>query len=215
MAVRPAYLIENGKVIRKDYDFTWISGLSSSQKQKCALSLHEAIRSSDASANVLEVSTKSNVPLGVSMSAFRLKLDGYPLESVFQSSKVLEMAGHLKHLLTLPPREAKKRFRWAQEDSGGDVIGFRYNNTDFPLEPKTLFYDYIYIKAIRETLTAEEIRQIADFNYFTDIEFNPVKSINTQAKTAAEIKLLLELYGEIPDMNKEQFQAFHEQYVTA
>ena len=45
MATRPAYLIGNGKVIRKDYDFTWISGLSSSQKQKCALSLHEAIRS--------------------------------------------------------------------------------------------------------------------------------------------------------------------------
>lgn len=28
MATRPAYLIENGKVVRKDYDFTWISGLS-------------------------------------------------------------------------------------------------------------------------------------------------------------------------------------------
>ena len=62
MATRPAYLIENGKVIRKDFDFTWISGLSACQKQRCALSLHEAIRRTEASANVLEVSTKSNVP---------------------------------------------------------------------------------------------------------------------------------------------------------
>ena len=212
MANRPAYLIGNGKVIRKDYDFTWISGLSSSQKQKCALSLHEAIRSSDASANVLEVSTKSNVPLGVSMSAFNLMLDGFHLENVFQSGKVFAHGGPYSDLLSVHPREAKHDTRLR---TSGKLLNFHYQGVDFPLEPKTLFYDYIYIKAIRETLTAKEIRQIADFNYFTDIEFNPAKSINTQAKTAAEIKLLLELYGEIPDMNKEQFQAFHEQYVTA
>lgn len=212
MATRPAYLIENRKVIRKDYDFTWISGLSASQKQKCALSLHEAIRSKDASANTLEVSTKSNEPLGVSMSAFNLMLDGFHLENVFQSGKVFAHGGPYSDLLSVHPREAKHDTRLR---TSGELLCFRYQGVDFPLEPKTLFYDYIYIKAVKETLTTDEIRQIAEFNYFTDIEFNPAKSINTQAKTAAEIRLLLELYGEIPDMDKEKFQAFHEQYVTA
>lgn len=212
MATRPAYLIENGKVIRKDYDFTWVSGLSASQKQKCALSLHKAIRITDASANVLEVSTKSNVPLGVSMSAFNLMLDGCHLENMFQSGKVFAFGGPYPDLLSMHPKQAKHEQRLR---TSGELVGFRYQGIDFPSEPKTLFYDYIYIKAVKETLTADEIRQIAEFNYFTDIEFNPSKSINTQAKTAAEIKLLLELYGDIPDMDKDKFQAFHEQYVTA
>ena len=212
MATRPAYLIENRKVIRKDYDFTWISGLSASQKQKCALSLHEAIFRTDASANVLEVSTKSNVPLGVSMSAFNLMLDGFHLENIFQSGKVFAFGGPYPDLLSMHPRQAKHEQRLR---TSGELVGFRYQGIDFPLEPKTLFYDYIYIRAVKGTLSADEIRQIAEFNYFTDIEFNPAKSINTQAKTSAEIRLLLELYGEIPDMDKEQFQVFHEQYVTA
>ena len=210
MATRPAYLIENGKVIRKDYDFQWFAGLSASQKQKCGLSLHEAIRSTDASASILEVSTKSTVPLGVRMSAFNLMLDGFHLENIFQSGKVFAFGGPFPDLLSMHPQQAKREPRLR---TSGDLVGFRYQDIDFPTEPKTLFYDFIYIKAIQETLTADEIRQIADFNYFTDIEFNPSKSINTQAKTAAEIRLMLDLFGEIPDMDKEQFLAFHKEYV--
>ena len=212
MATRPAYLIENGKVIQKDYDFTWISGLSASQKQKCVLSLHDAIRSMDASANPLEVSTKSNDPLGVKMSAFNLMLDGFHLENVFQSGKVFAFGGPFPNLLHMHPREAKHH---ACLRESGELTGFRYQGIDFPLVPKTLFYDYIYIKAIRETLTADEIQQIGNYTYFTDIEFNPAKSINTQAKTAAEIRLMLDLYGEIPDMDADAFLHFHKKYVTA
>lgn len=212
MANRPAYLIENGKIIRKDYDFIWISGLSASQKQKCALSLHEAIRSIDTSANVLEVSTKSNIPLGIKMSAFNLKLDGFPLENIFQSGKVFAFGGPYPDLLHMHPREAKHNERLR---TSGDLIGFRYQDIDFPLEPKTLFYDFIYIKAICETLTADEIEQIRDFSHFTDIEFNPAKSINTQAKTAAEIRLMLDLFGKIPEMTPDEFLQFHTKYVDA
>ena len=215
MATRPAYLIQNEQVIRKDFAFTWVSGLSASQKRKCALSLHDAIRNTDPAANVLEVSTKSNVPLGVSMSAFNLKLDGYPLECIFQSSKTFPESGPHPELLTLPPKMAKQQIRLIQEASGGILTGFRYQGIDFPLDPKTLFYDYIYIKAIQETLPIDQIAQIAQYDYFTDIEFNPDKSINTQAKTAAEIRLMLMLYGEIPEMSMEQFLFFHRNNVLA
>ena len=212
MANRPAYLIENGKVIRKGFDFIWVSGLSASQKQKCALSLHEAILRTDASANVLEVSTKSNVPLGVSMSAFNLMLDGFHLENIFQSGKVFAFGGPYPDLLSMHPKQAKHEQRLR---TSGELVGFRYQGIDFPSEPKTLFYDYIYIKAVKETLTADEIRQIAEFNYFTDIEFNPSKSINTQAKTAAEIRLMLDLFGKIQDMTPDEFLQFHKQNVLA
>lgn len=55
-----------------------------------------------------------------------------------------------------------------------------------------MFYDYIYYAAVKESLTADEINEIVRYNYFTDIEFNPEKSINTQARTAALVRLILE-----------------------
>lgn len=52
-----------------------------------------------------------------------------------------------------------------------------------PLNPKTIFYDWLYINAALENplLAAERLK----YNAFTDIEFNPEKSINCQAKAAA------------------------------
>src|SRR5688572_17405993 len=58
---------------------------------------------------------------------------------------------------------------------------FRFNGYSFPLEPKTVFYDWLYINAIyphREWLQ----RPCKDAG-FTDIEFNPSKSINCQARS--------------------------------
>lgn len=52
-----------------------------------------------------------------------------------------------------------------------------------PLNPKTIFYDWLYINAVLENpLLAAELLK---YNAFTDIEFNPEKSINCQAKAAA------------------------------
>ena len=99
--------------------------------------------------------------------------------------------------------------------NSGELIRFNYNNYDFPLEPKTLFYDYIYINAVKESLTSDEIQQIKDYTCFTDIEFNPQKSINTQAKTVAIIKLMLDMYGEMPELGIDDFIVFHKQFVTA
>lgn len=90
---------------------------------------------------------------------------------------------------------------------------FDYNGEIFPLFPKTLFYDYIYIKAVVESLNDEEIQEIRNYNHFTDIEFNPQKSINTQAKSVAIIRLMLDMYGSIPKFNKEEFTNFHTENV--
>ena len=51
---------------------------------------------------------------------------------------------------------------------------------------------------------------ILDFEFFTDIEFNPQKSINCQAKSVALIKVMHNLFGEIPNMDSfEEFQKFY------
>lgn len=77
-----------------------------------------------------------------------------------------------------------------------------------------MFYDYIYYAAVKESLTADEINEIVRYNYFTDIEFNPEKSINTQARTAALVRLILEEYGDLPDLTKEEFIQYHKEHVV-
>lgn len=210
MAERPAYFVSNGKVTAKSYPFEWFSGFAVSQKQKSIDSLHNAILKSDSSANPLEISTKSKNPLGVRLSAFNLKLDGYTLENIFQSSKVFANGGTYRDLLKVSPKDAKKDPRLK---NSGALKSFDYNGEVFPLIPKTVFYDYIYIKSVKQSLATEEIKKITDYNYFTDIEFNPNRSINTQAKSVAVIRLMLDMYGSIPDFSKDDFINFHHQYV--
>ncbi len=206
MAERPVYYVSNGKVNVRNYSFEWFPGFAISQKQKSIDSLHSAVLKSDNNAEPLEVSTKSKNPLGVKLSAFNLRLNNYALENVFQSSKVFTGGGPYSDLLEVSPKDAKRDIRLK---NSGALKSFIYNDETFPLIPKTVFYDYIYIKAVKESLTAEEVQEIRKYNYFTDIEFNPDKSINTQAKSVALIRLMLDTFGNIPDFSKEDFIDFH------
>ncbi len=210
MAKRPAFFNDHGKVISKTYPFEWFPGFAVSQKQKSIEALHYAIRNADADARPLEVSTKSKEPIGVKLSAFNLRLNGYTLENIFQSAKVFENGGPYLDLLEVPPKEAKGDERLKES---GRLKAFRYQGEDFPLTPKTVFYDYIYYAAVKESLTSDEIHAISGYNYFTDIEFNPAKSINTQARTVAMIRLILDEYGGLPNLSKDGFIQFHKEHI--
>ncbi|MBR1554689.1 MAG: hypothetical protein IJ644_04765 [Oscillospiraceae bacterium] len=212
MAVRPAFCISpNQQVIAKQIEFQWISGLSFQQKQKNADSLQNAVKQAFPDASPLEISTKSRNELGIKLSAFNLKYQGYPLECVYQSSKVFQHGGAFKDLLQKQPREAKSDKRLKES---GELIAFYHDGITWALEPKTAFFDFIYISAVRESLKPDEIQQIAEYNCFTDIEFNPENGINTQARTVAEIRLMLELYDRIPDFNRKEFLVFYQNYIA-
>ena len=210
MAERPAFTIDHGKVITKMYSFEWFPGFSLSQKQKSIESLHNTILSADAHSRPLEISTKSPASIGTKLSAFRLTLNSHTLENIFQSAKVFENGGPYLDLLEVPPKEAKRDQRL---QNSGNLTAFRYQGQDFPLVPKTVFYDFIYIAAVRESLNTEEIQAISTYNTFTDIEFNPAKSINTQARTAALIHLILAEYGCLRDFSKDEFIQYHKEHV--
>lgn len=211
MAERPAFNIDHGKVITKIYSFEWFPGFSLSQKQKSIESLHNAILSADAHSRPLEISTKSPASIGTKLSAFRLTLNSHTLENIFQSAKVFENGGPYLDLLEVPPKEAKRDQRL---QNSGNLTAFRYQGQDFPLVPKTVFYDFIYIAAVKESLNTEEIQAISTYNTFTDIEFNPAKSINTQARTAALIHLILAEYGCLRVFSKDEFIQYHKEHVV-
>ena len=129
------------------------------------------------------------------------------MECVYQSSKKYENGGPYTDLMFVSPKDAKRDER---HKNSGKMISFSYNGIEFPLEPKTIFYDYIYISAVREQFSTEEIKGIMEFEFFTDIEFNPQKSINCQAKSVALIKVMLNMFGEIPNLDSfDEFEKFY------
>ena len=181
-------------------EFAYFTGFAISQKQKSISSMHVTIENLGINLQVLEVSTKSSNPIGVALSAFNLQflneINGkeYPLENIFQSSKVFENGGPYRDLLDVHPKDAKRDERLK---NSGNLICFDYNGTKWELEPKTMFYDWIYIRSLcrNEMLS----KKILEYNAFTDIEFNQEKSINCQARAAA-IFVSLSVNGLLPDI---------------
>lgn len=197
MAQRLAFFTTRDfSVCSKMFEFEWMQGLSAAQKKRSIKNLHKAIDN-----KALEVSTKSEDALGVSLSAFNLKLDGIPLECVFQSSKKFAKGGPYRDLLNADPKDAKRDERLKQS---GDLLGFDYDGFFWNLKTGTAFYDYIYVKAVKNSFSKNKIREVMDYEYFTDIEFNHNKSYNTQARSVALVKALIGIYGEIPEITSPQ-----------
>ena len=188
MANRPIYMPKSAAPYRTLYtaEFTWNSGLSASQKKKNIIALHESFAAHFPGKKVLEISSKSMQEGGVELSAFNLMKfvpslgKALPVEVIYQAGKVFKNGGPYPDLLEGTSREAKKDERLR---NSGAIVGFRFEGRDFPIRPQTFFYDYLYINALLENPELAKI--VLEYDGFTDIEFNPEKSINCQAKSAA------------------------------
>lgn len=188
MAIRPVYISKpDSKEFMEvvEVDFTWFSGFSIIQKQKSIESFHQKIKLRYPELRVLEISSKSKEELGILLSAFNLMIKTkkdmqFSVETAFQASKVFENGGPFLDLYNKTSLEAKKDNRIK---NSGELLYFQYFNRRWELEPKTSFYDWLYINAL--SLNEGLSKKIVEYDAFTDIEFNPKKSINCQAKAAA------------------------------
>jgi hypothetical protein len=187
MAKRPIFIPKYDSipfVEEISVDFDWYPGYSITQAQKSILSLHNAGAKKGFSP-ILEISSKSPNPLGVSLSAFNLMLQAGNLkrlsvECAFQGSKVFEKGGPFTDLYDKSSREAKTDERLK---NSGEVTAFQFMGEDFPTTPITAFYDWLYLMALWNN--QEFAQQLLLFQGFSDIAFNPEKSINCQARSAA------------------------------
>lgn len=186
MAERPVFIptCNSRELVKEKYfQISWHSGFAPIQKKKNVAALHEAA-ARDGYTPVLEVSSKSEEKLGRHLSAFHLKvLAGareITLEAAFQGSKVFENGGPYTELYSAEGKVAKRDPRLRES---GKLTGFVFNDFSFPLEPKTVFYDWLYINAIYPH--REWLERLYKYCGFTDIEFNPSKSINCQARSCA------------------------------
>ncbi|MFW2046643.1 MULTISPECIES: DarT1-associated NADAR antitoxin family protein [Acinetobacter] len=188
MAKRPVFVpkLDGATLVDiVDVEFEWFAGMHFTQKQKSIRSLHEAYRTQNPEAKILEISSKSEIELGTQLSAFNLMFKtksgkNISVESIFQSSKVFSEGGPYKDIMDMSSRDAKKDERLK---NSGNLIAFEYRDTRWQLEPKTAFYDWIYLNALN--LNDDLKQQALAYDAFTDIEFNPQKSINCQAYSIA------------------------------
>jgi hypothetical protein len=187
MAERPIFVAKPEKRELVDEVFlrlTWRPGFGAAEKKENIKALHEAAQNAGYH-NVLEVSTKSANKRGRHLSAFHLRVKStqkgsIPLECAFQGSKVFEHGGPFVDLFNTEPREAKKDRRLRES---GQLVAFRFEGRDWPLEPKTAFYDWLYMTSIYPH--REWAVKLYAYGGFSDIEFDPTRSISCQARSIA------------------------------
>lgn len=156
--------------IERAIEFDWYMGMNWQIRLKSSKAMHESILEINPNAKILEVSTKSdNYALGKALSAFNLRINDLPVENFFQASKVFSDGGPYLDLLEMKPSMAKKDTRITNK-RGRVLTAFVLDGKKYPTEPKSFFYDYLYISALSQNHSL--LDKITEYDTFTDIEFN-------------------------------------------
>jgi hypothetical protein len=186
MAERPVFVpATTGTLLVQEVSicFPWHPGLAPTQKRKNVVELHKAAEAQGL-APLLEISSKSDLEVGQKLSAFHLKItingNTTTVECAFQGSKVFEKGGPFQELYWKGSREAKRDLRLRES---GRLVRFDFEGEKYPISPTTVFYDWLYFKALYPH--RNWIKQREEWAGFTDIEFNPERSINCQARSFA------------------------------
>lgn len=190
MAERPVFIPspDRAELVREIFlPIKWHSGFALVQKEKNIQELHEAAAQRGI-APLLEISSKSKSERGRHMSAFHMTVPTkccgrIKLELAFQGSKVFEHGGPFTDLFYKGDKEIGQAKRDPRLQKSGRLIGFSFEGLDFPLEPKTAFYDWLYCSFLWDH--REWATKLYAYAGFTDVEFNPQRSINCQARSAA------------------------------
>jgi len=188
MAERPIFVAspDTPELVKEVFcQLEWSSGFAPIQKKKNIAALHASAAKMGFSP-VLEVSTKSESPLGQYLSAFNLRVHSWefgdiPMECAFQGSKVFQSGGPYTDLYTAADVRDARHDRRLQES--GDLVGFMFEGISFPLEPKTAFYDWLYINALFPSRS--QFSALKQYAAYSDIEYNPYRSVNCQARSCA------------------------------
>lgn len=194
MATRPVFYVDdvheaNPRTNEIQVEFDWHPGFSIAQKQRSIKSLHSRILATTSLQRPLEISSKSPLALGVELSAFNLQLRirstsqiKASVETVYQGSKQFNGAPRSdSDRYFLAPRDARKRAR--DYEDVAKLSGWTIGDFFFDLSSGTEFYSWLYLGALYQQESL--LKQLVEYDCFTDIEFNPKKSFACQARSAA------------------------------
>ena len=106
-----------------------------------------------------------------------MKTNMCSVESAYQGSKKFKKGGPYQDLYLADSLSAKRDKRLI---NSGDILSFQIEDEEWPLSPLKGFYSYVYLKALFQNRISV-FDKVRNYQGFTDIEFNPKKSINCQA----------------------------------
>lgn len=208
MAVRPVFLVNQNKPYFSEYNvnFVYNNGFAPCQKRKNIIAIHNAFHKDNSDKEVLEISSKSFDEVGVNLSAFNLMLyveslgKRMPVEIMYHTGKVYKDSGRHLEILNMSPRESKK---YLYQNKFGDIEYFIFENQRVAVDDFN-FYTWLYLKGLLEN---EQIaRHLLKYEAFTDVEYNPNRSKNCQARAAAMFVSLYKQdkiqFGEILNYDK-------------
>ncbi|QCQ03723.1 hypothetical protein FAX13_03625 [Ligilactobacillus animalis] len=186
MAKRLVYYVDSDhKLQQQEIEFKWFSGFSVSQKQKSVDDLHKNFLKKHPKLRIIEISTAGSNELGTKLSAVNLNMKTtkgiFTVEQLFQAGKSFKKSGNNLEFLKLDGREARRINK--QRNSEDELIGFELFGKKFPLEPKTLFYNWLYLCALKQHKDLQ--KALLDYSAFTDIYAAPDYTLNTQAEACA------------------------------
>ncbi len=158
------------------------SALRKTAKMANSASLAETYSRNAQDARILEVSSKSTEPLGIKLSAMNLninisipkgnewQLTTMKVETLYQASKVFKDSGDHPEWYSLNGWEAKKAA--AALHKKDQLAGFRLNGENYSLADGSMFYNWIYARAMCSTKNSELVKELKEggWNAFTDIE---------------------------------------------
>lgn len=208
MAKRPIFIVGNDYQLytQKIIEFKWNAGYAKIQKQKNIESIHKHAKKIGIG-KILEISTKSKNEIGVKLSAFNLSIlddelrKKVTVEAAYQASKMFKLGGPYEDLIYKDPYEIKKDIRLKES---GRIKGFKYNGVHWELIPVNAFYDWLYMNFLLQN--KKLVKEIIEYDAFTDIEFNPKKQINCQARAAAIfVSLYRKNYLNLNGLKKKKF----------
>ena len=195
MAIRKIFIpsLRGERYVKEfEVEFIWDFGNSIKNTQECIRRMHKEAFQRYGLKDLSEISGASIMPFGRLLSAFQLpiKINNVvtTVECAYQGSKVFENGGPYQDLYTVESRLAKKDWRILKS---GKLVSFQLGEVKYSSEPKTAFYDMLYIGALQKLIKDSEItntrflKHFGNSGGFTDIYFNPNKSINCQARSVA------------------------------
>lgn len=155
-------------VIEKDIDFDFTNGYYRGTKTNNMKSLKKVcIENGYKNSKLLEISTVSDNDFGKKLSALNLNIK-------LNSGKFMTV---------------EEIYQISKKSNKGHIEYFEFGGRKFQNEPKTMYYDYIYMLAL---YTHKEYWEyLENYRYFTDVFFNRERQINTQARAAAIFKTFL------------------------
>lgn len=220
MATRNVYYLNHNHDMKMmPVNFRWQSGWNRQAKQMSAHNLHQGFLNKHPQAKLLEISSVGKNKIGVQTSAMHLNVytsnpakhglrtstvnsNGKPygkfkVENVFQAGKVFQGQTPEQHqqstqrILNMNPVQAKHTTK--AMNSRSQLKGFKMFGHQFPLQPKTDYYDYVYMHGLAQHPKLG--KQIASHNAFSDFFAVPGKTINTQSKSCTLFTSLVKKHG--------------------